>query len=127
LSSSKIEALPDYIKGLQNLQTLDLSHAGKLTSLPEDIGFLHKFEVLNLNYSGISLLPSSMGNLLNLKDLNLFQVKLSLSLQDNLGDLTNLQVLIISKASSGWICARCFQFITVAYGRENNNIHDAPL
>jgi hypothetical protein len=31
------------------------------------------------------------------------------------------------RASSRWICARCFQFITVAYRRKNNNIHDAPL
>jgi Leucine-rich repeat (LRR) protein len=74
-SNSAITSLPDYIiDRLQNLRELILSGTKKLNSIP-DLDGLQKLEVLDLSYSGISLLPDSLTMLLSLNNLNLAYMK----------------------------------------------------
>ncbi|XP_034918640.1 disease resistance protein Roq1 [Populus alba] len=68
--STSIAMLPTPLTGLTSLKELDISYCG----LPEasssiDIGSLSCLEKLNLSGSKFSNLPSSIGHLLNLKDL----------------------------------------------------------
>ncbi|MGK3740528.1 MAG: Leucine-rich repeat (LRR) protein [Bacillariaceae sp.] len=99
-SNSAITSLPDYIiDRLQNLRELILSGTKKLNSIP-DLDGLQKLEVLDLSYSGISLLPDSLTMLLSLNNLNFAYMKKLESLPDiEIGDLTNVQRFDASASS----------------------------
>jgi len=68
--STSIAMLPTPLTGLTSLKELDISYCGlHEASSSIDIGSLSCLEKLNLSGSKFSNLPSSIGHLLNLKDL----------------------------------------------------------
>ncbi len=71
-----------------NLIKLNINYS-KLTSLPESIGDLTNLIKLNLNENQLKSLPKSIGNLTNLIRLSLISNQLT-SLPESIGDLTNL-------------------------------------
>lgn len=79
---------------LTNLKTLNLSHiksADESMGLPEEIGCLTQLTTLNLSNSAFSSIPSSIGNLVNLRNLAISVTKNPLSIE--LKSLTNLSAL----------------------------------
>jgi hypothetical protein len=63
-----------------------------LTALPESIGNLTNLKTLNLEENGLRELPESIGNLTNLETLDLYMNELS-ALPKSIGNLTNLETL----------------------------------
>ncbi|XP_039155785.1 disease resistance protein RUN1-like [Eucalyptus grandis] len=107
LESSGISVLPYSIGKLKNLNRLLLSNCknmlqllesiGELESLlPESIEELESLVELDLNYSGISVLPYSIGKFKNLNRLFLSNCKNILQLPESIGELESLVELNLS-------------------------------
>ncbi|ROJ78786.1 Leucine-rich repeat-containing protein 57 [Anabarilius grahami] len=95
LSNNKIEVLPAFIGGFQQLKSLTIS-SNKLTSLPNDIGKLKKLETLILNGNQLKQLPVSVGQLKSLRTLNLSGNHFK-EFPTGLSSLRQLDVLDLSK------------------------------
>ncbi|XP_052001760.1 leucine-rich repeat-containing protein 57 [Xyrauchen texanus] len=95
LSNNKIEVLPAFVGGFQQLKSLTIS-GNKLSSLPNDIGKLKKLETLVLNGNLLKQLPASVGQLKALRILNLSGNRFKV-FPDGLGSLRHLDVLDLSK------------------------------
>ncbi|KAI2654189.1 Leucine-rich repeat-containing protein 57 [Labeo rohita] len=95
LSGNKIEVLPAFIGGFQQLKSLTIS-SNKLSSLPNDIGKLKKLETLILNGNQLKQLPSSLGQLKSLRTLSLSGNHFK-EFPNGLGTLRQLDVLDLSK------------------------------
>lgn len=80
-------SFPRSMSKLQNLKTMRIS----LEHLPEDIERLKSLQVLHVS-PNIRSLPASIGNLKNLKKIDLYAARLRF-LPDEIGDLTNLEIL----------------------------------
>jgi Leucine-rich repeat (LRR) protein len=104
LSCSKILSLPSSIGRLQNLKNLDLSLTEHLSNLPEEIGNLVGLEALKLGYklvfngTRLTSLPTYIGQLENLKELDLSSTRNLSSLPEEIGNLTNLQILSLHES-----------------------------
>ncbi len=95
LSELKIAVLPESIKNFELLEYLDLGN-NLLTTLPESIGELQNLKEIELRINkGLVALPDSIGQLKNLKFLGLNGGKLS-RLPDTIGNLKSLEWLRIS-------------------------------
>ncbi|KAF8017506.1 hypothetical protein BT93_H2626 [Corymbia citriodora subsp. variegata] len=96
LKFSSIFILPSSIGRLKNLKHLLLSTYEQLLELPNSIGELESLVKLDLNvhldlhFSEISVLPSSIGRLKNLKHLLLFKCEKLLELPNSIGELESL-------------------------------------
>ena len=62
--------LPTSMNGLESLKVLQLSLCSDLGKLPEDLGCLNNLEELEVGYTGIRDIPSSIGDLKALKSLD---------------------------------------------------------
>ena len=102
--------LPESIKNLKSLRVLKIENC-RLWRLPESIGCLKNLEILDLgNFLGMSFdffvlsgnsvdtLPKTIGNLKNLKELNLAYCDLK-ELPETIGNLENLQILNLRGSS----------------------------
>ncbi|KAK9988861.1 hypothetical protein SO802_029100 [Lithocarpus litseifolius] len=69
--------LSSTICGLKLLNSLDLFGCLKLDNLPEEIGNMQRLELLNLSWTAIKEVPSSIVRLKNLKELHIRGWKLS--------------------------------------------------
>jgi Leucine-rich repeat (LRR) protein/GTPase SAR1 family protein len=84
------------IEEAQRLGATNLSLSGmEITELPESLGQLTQLKALDLRYNKLSPLPESLGQLTQLKALDLSYNQLS-SLPESLGQLTQLQALDLS-------------------------------
>ncbi|KAG6397632.1 hypothetical protein SASPL_143802 [Salvia splendens] len=92
--SDQIKWLPDSIRKLSSLTTLDLSE-NRIAELPVAIGGLSSLEVLDLHANFISELPETIGDLLNLLHLDLRGNQLR-SLPPTIDRLVRLQELDLS-------------------------------
>ncbi|GAB4832130.1 hypothetical protein Ancab_040258 [Ancistrocladus abbreviatus] len=106
LSRGSIEALPDSILNLWNLQTLNLSHCYKLTRLPEDIKKLINLRHLDLEEClYLTQLPVGITMLRQLRSLNLSDCCSIKHMPFGMGKLTAIQRLdrfvVGTKNSSG--------------------------
>ncbi|XP_048447602.1 putative disease resistance protein RGA4 [Pyrus x bretschneideri] len=73
LSGNLMERLPDWIVGLSNLETLDLSSCERLVELPRDIKKMINLRHLMLNGCGrLSGMPRGIGELNGVRTLNRF-------------------------------------------------------
>ncbi|XP_047258931.1 TMV resistance protein N-like [Capsicum annuum] len=89
-----LKKLPSYIQ-MESLQLIDLNNCPKLDTFPEINGAMHCLKKLTLNSTGIRELPSSIGNLSGLYDLNLNGCEDLVSLPNSLCNLMNLQFLCL--------------------------------
>jgi len=80
-------SFPRSMSKLQNLKTMRIS----LEHLPKDIEHLKNLQTLHIEPS-IRSLPASIGNLKNLKKIDLYAARLRF-LPNEIGDLTNLEIL----------------------------------
>ncbi|KAM3337619.1 disease resistance protein Roq1 [Capsicum galapagoense] len=87
-----LKTLPSYIQ-VESLQLIDLTNCPKVDTFPEINGDMHCLEWLTLSSTGIRELPSSIGNLSGLYDLNLNGCEDLVSLPNSLCNLMNLQYL----------------------------------
>ena len=85
LNHNHITILPDWIDGFAHLATLDLAD-NRLTALPESIGNLAGLTTLTLNSNGLTTLPDSARNLARLAVLDLGGNKV-VKLPDWIGEL----------------------------------------
>lgn len=88
---NKIKNIPDQICKLTNLKFFSWGMSG-ITSLPKDIGNLHKLEWLSLVANKIKSLPDSVCNLKNMVGLRLNKNHLEY-LPNDIGNLENLREL----------------------------------
>ena len=70
------QAWPDWLGGLTNLTTLDLS-SNRLSVLPDSLGGLTNLTTLDLSSSRCPVLPDWLGGLTNLTTLDLSSNRLS--------------------------------------------------
>nr|DAD32188.1 TPA_asm: hypothetical protein HUJ06_011039 [Nelumbo nucifera] len=77
------------------LRVLDLSENYKLINLPNSIGNLKHLQLLNLNQTGIKVLPESLCNLYNLQSLMLKDCNDLIEFPKNMGNLINLQYIVM--------------------------------
>ncbi|KAM3337614.1 hypothetical protein P3S68_031939 [Capsicum galapagoense] len=89
-----LKKLPSYIQ-MESLQLIDLNNCPKLDTFPEINGAMPCLKRLTLNSTGIRELPSSIGNLSGLYDLNLNGCEDLVSLPNSLCNLMNLQFLCL--------------------------------
>lgn len=61
----KLKRITSNIGQLKNLRRLFLAHCSSLNELPEEVGSIESLEILNLEFSGIRQLPSSVEHLRN--------------------------------------------------------------
>ncbi|GAB4832569.1 hypothetical protein Ancab_040277 [Ancistrocladus abbreviatus] len=106
LSGWPIEALPDSILKLWNLQTLNLSRCDKLKRLPEDIEKLINLRHLDLtSCKSLTQLPVGITMLRELRSLNLRYCDSIEHMPSGMGKLTAIQILdefiVGTKNSSG--------------------------
>jgi Leucine-rich repeat (LRR) protein len=94
----KLETLQKkFLKGIENLKVLDLSHCRKLKSLPREIGNLRQLTHLNLHACrGLKSLPQAIGKLTQLTHLHLHQCEKLKSLPEMVGKFTQLIHLDLS-------------------------------
>jgi len=95
--------IPSAMGDLENLVELDLSFNLMTGEIPQELGNLLRLEVLNLQNTSATVndgfsggIPSSLGQLTNLKTLRLTQLDLSGSIPQEIWGLTNLELLKIS-------------------------------
>lgn len=102
LNTNPLKSLPAEIKNLTKLKKLDAHNAG-LEKLPPEIGHLKALENLHLGFefahypNRLTTLPKEIGNLSNLKKLNLTSNQLA-SLPDTIGKLSKLEFIDLGKA-----------------------------
>ncbi|KAK4725929.1 hypothetical protein R3W88_030846 [Solanum pinnatisectum] len=89
-----LKKLPSSIQ-MKSLQSLWISDSPKLNTFPEINGDMHYLEILSLKSTGIREVPSSIGNLSGLTDLNLTGCEDLLSLPDSLCNLMKLRSLYL--------------------------------
>jgi Leucine-rich repeat (LRR) protein len=89
ISKNKIEELPDSIVTLKDLQYLIVSRTG-LLRLPQNIGALKNLRHLNVNQNEISVLPYSFGELENLEVADLWSNNLEY-FPESMAKLKNLK------------------------------------
>lgn len=92
------ETLPNLgKKQLYNLEVLNVCNYPNericLKILPDSIGNLENLRILNLSYNDLETLPKSIGNLKNLEELNLSENNNFSELPDSIGNLGNLHTL----------------------------------
>ncbi len=93
LSVSYLKTLPNSIKKLNQIETLDLSN-NELTTLPPEIGQLSKLKHLNLrNNRNLKILPTEIGNLIHLEYLGFEGSKLS-KIPNSIGNCTKLKKIV---------------------------------
>ncbi|ORX86686.1 L domain-like protein [Anaeromyces robustus] len=90
-------------KHLYNLEVLYVisyySEWISLKILPDSIGNLKNLRILDLSYNRLKTLPKSIGNLKNLKKLNLSENFDFSELPDSIGNLENLHTLSLKKTN----------------------------
>ncbi|XP_056165509.1 disease resistance protein RPV1-like [Syzygium oleosum] len=91
-----LEYLHPSIGKLKSLVSLDLRECRRLKELPEEVGELKDLEELELEYSGITEIPTSIGSLRKLKKLNAYRCESLREIPSSIGDLKNLQFLDVS-------------------------------
>ncbi|XP_021714079.1 plant intracellular Ras-group-related LRR protein 4-like [Chenopodium quinoa] len=91
LSENRIVDLPDTIGGLSSLSKLDL-HSNRITELPDAIGDLLNLVCLDVRGNYLVKLPPSVGRLIRLEELDVSSNKLH-SLPDTVGSLVSLKKL----------------------------------
>lgn len=91
LANQGFTSMPEWIRGLAGLTTLDLG-SNKLSTLPEWLGELIHLSILDLGDNELQTLPPSIGNLTGLKVLNLIRNQLT-DLPDSVRHLTSLTTL----------------------------------
>ena len=84
--------MPEWIGDLISLNRLDLDYSG-ITSLPSSIGRLHNLEELSLVETGLSCLPDEIGDLASLENLDLSGSCGITSLLPSIGRLHNLEYI----------------------------------
>ncbi|XP_010276319.1 PREDICTED: putative disease resistance protein RGA3 [Nelumbo nucifera] len=87
----------DLFEQYRCLLVLDLSGNDGLDSLPDSIGNLKHLCFLNLNYTGIEVLPDSLCSLYNLQTLMLEHCYKLDEIPENIGNLINLQYIEMNK------------------------------
>ncbi|PHT33032.1 hypothetical protein CQW23_29369, partial [Capsicum baccatum] len=92
LRCENLKKLPSYIQ-MESLQFISLCNCPKLDTFPEINGDMHCLTTLTLNSTGIRELPSSIGNLSGLFDLNLNGCEDLVSLPNSVCNLMNLEYL----------------------------------
>lgn len=127
LSGTQINALPECIGSLSNLQILDASWM-QISTLPESIGNLSNLQSLDLSNSKISALPESIGNLICLQSINLCGTKICV-LPGSFGNLTNLHTLDLSASKihilPGCICNLTNLQVLMLSCTQINNLPDS--
>ncbi|XP_026451833.1 putative disease resistance protein RGA3 [Papaver somniferum] len=83
-------------QNLYNLQTLVLHSCNSLSKLPEGIGPLRSLRHLDLSYTGIKILPTSVTSLRNLRTLDVSNCRNFEELPEAIGALKDLRILDIS-------------------------------
>ncbi|GMN27470.1 hypothetical protein TIFTF001_046145 [Ficus carica] len=91
-----IECVPSNIFEFQSLRNLYLDDCSNLKSLPEISKPMGSLEYLGLACTGIRQLPSSIGNLIGIKVLNLKNCANLESIPENIYNLTRLETLELS-------------------------------
>ncbi|XP_017617391.1 putative disease resistance protein RGA4 [Gossypium arboreum] len=71
LRRSPLRALPNCIGTLKHLRDLDLAHCGGIQKLPSSFDKLRSLQSLNLEGSGLKLLPDSVQRLIELRHLEM--------------------------------------------------------
>ncbi|KAH0733915.1 hypothetical protein KY285_009622 [Solanum tuberosum] len=92
-----LKKLPSFIQMESLLQQLVIANSPKLDTFPEIKGDMHCLEELTLNSTGIREMPSSIGNLSGLTELNLTGCEDLVSLPDSLCNLMNLRHLLLRR------------------------------
>ncbi|MED6149879.1 hypothetical protein PIB30_066885 [Stylosanthes scabra] len=90
------KVLDDLLPSLKCLRVLSLARYSNITNLPTSIGNLVHLRYLDLSYTEIQRLPDSTCSLYNLQTLILFYCYFLIELPTNIGKLVNLRHLDIS-------------------------------
>lgn len=93
--AKELRALPDNIGQLTSLKMLDLQYAKWLFEFPESIVKLTQLRTLNLRHASLSALPSDIGNLKQLVNLDISSTNLKV-LPESIGALEQLEVFNIN-------------------------------
>ncbi|KAK2386252.1 putative disease resistance RPP13 protein [Trifolium repens] len=91
-----IKVVDDLLPTLKRLRVLSLSNYGNITKLPDTIGNLLQLRYLDLSYTGIESLPETICNLYNLQTLILSSCWGLTELPVHMGNLVNLRHLDIT-------------------------------
>ncbi|PIA34093.1 hypothetical protein AQUCO_03900180v1 [Aquilegia coerulea] len=93
--------IDDFFLSMPNLKFLDLSFS-KITKLPTSICELFELEFLNLSFTNITNLPFEMRNLTKLKVLNLFERKFAIprGMMMNFSNLESLELDVLGSDDS---------------------------
>jgi Leucine-rich repeat (LRR) protein len=89
----------DLLPTLKRLRVLSLSNYINITKLPNSIGNLVQLRYMNLSFTGIKSLPDKTCNLYNLQTLILSNCCVLTELPVHMGNLINLRHLDISGTS----------------------------
>ncbi|XP_034675407.1 disease resistance protein RPV1-like [Vitis riparia] len=95
----RLESLPRNLHKLECLQTLSCKYCSNLKSFPEIEEEMRSLRKLDLSQTGITELPSSIGNLNGLEDLDLSFCSNLLSLPDSIYSLSSLRTLLLGFCS----------------------------
>ncbi|XP_058788541.1 putative disease resistance RPP13-like protein 1 [Vicia villosa] len=91
-----IKVVDDLLPTFKRLRVLSLSKYVNITKLPDSIGNLVQLRYLDLSFTEIKSLPDTVCNLYNLQTLNLFRCYSLTELPVHMGNLTSLRHLDIS-------------------------------
>ncbi|RVW74930.1 Protein suppressor of npr1-1, constitutive 1 [Vitis vinifera] len=101
LSSCKsLRCLSESICNLSSLETLILKGCSNLKGFLEIIDYMKNLEHLDLSFTGIEELPSSIGRLKALQHLDLSSCKSLRSLSESICNLSSLETLILEGCSN---------------------------
>ncbi|XXG64513.1 hypothetical protein AAC387_Pa05g2446 [Persea americana] len=101
LCTTNISSLPLSMECLENLRTLGLDRCRELKDVAV-IGKLKKLEILCLKQSGVDKLPKEIGELTNLKLLDLSETKLETVPPNVISRLTRLEELYMGHSFNQW-------------------------
>eukprot|EP00268_Persea_americana_P006252 TRINITY_DN1225_c0_g1_i1.p1 TRINITY_DN1225_c0_g1~~TRINITY_DN1225_c0_g1_i1.p1 ORF type:complete len:1120 (-),score=192.04 TRINITY_DN1225_c0_g1_i1:473-3832(-) len=101
LCTTNISSLPLSMECLENLRTLWLDRCRELKDVAV-IGKLKKLEILCLKQSGVDKLPKEIGELTNLKLLDLSETKLEIVPPNVISRLTRLEELYMGQSFNQW-------------------------